>query len=584
MPNIKLKGQTGEVLTYEDVERVYFDSADQDGEVVYYTHGQAVSKAVEPNFASGDMNVPIADGELVTELTIEKPETLVAENIANGVEVAGVKGSFIGDTEEKTVDLSMAEGGQIITPSATGKVLSKVVVTKPGTMMPENIKAGVDIGGVVGEYVTPGTTKEIELDFSVGDQTVTAEGDERWNEVVVKVPETLVPENIAKDVDVCGIVGTHEGGGGIGSGAYNVKVIDYDGTILAEKNLDTGEVFALPGVPEHEGLVFDGWSSPVAITGNTITVENQDITIGPMYHTESGAVEIDIVLTKGTGLTYSFPLETFATRTSVDWGDGTTTTASGHTYSTYGEYTIKIYGVTAVAAGSSSGGIVYVSNNRNYMPVAIRLPSTVTSVGNYAFYKCYNLKSVTFPKSVTTIGTYLFNLTYALIGVTIPDGVTSIETNAFSSSFALESIALPKSVTVIGTYAFYNSSNLKNVTIPENVTSIGERAFQNCYALKRITIPEGVKSFGTCVLCVCYNLTEVKVLGSVSSIATMAFQNSNSIKKYDFTTCTAVPTLANTAAFTGINGLCRILVPSSLYSSWIAATNWSTYANYIVAV
>lgn len=266
MPNIKLKGQTGEVLTYEDVKRVYFDSADQDGEVVYYTHGVATSKTVEPDFASGDMNVPIVEGELVTELTIEQPDTLLPENVRHGIEVAGVTGDFIGDTEEVTVDLDMAEGGQVITPSAETKVLSKVVVTKPGTMVPENIRAGTDIGGVVGEFsgdteevtvdldfsegdqvIEPtaagksiikatitkpealipeniakdveiggvvgnlsveGTTKEIEPDFSAGDQTVTAEEDELWNEVILKMPETLLAGNIVNGVNIAGVTGT----------------------------------------------------------------------------------------------------------------------------------------------------------------------------------------------------------------------------------------------------------------------------------------------------------------------------------------------------------------------------------------
>lgn len=166
MPNIKLKGQTGEVLTYEDVERVYFDSADEDGEVVYYTHGKVLEGVtIEPNFSKGDQVISVPDGSLVKEATIVKPAELTPENIRAGKNVAGVVGELIGDTEEVTVELNMAEGGQVITPSAATKVLSKVTITKPGTMKPENIKAGVDIGGVVGEYVTPGTSKEIELYF-----------------------------------------------------------------------------------------------------------------------------------------------------------------------------------------------------------------------------------------------------------------------------------------------------------------------------------------------------------------------------------------------------------------------------------
>ena len=52
-------------------------------------------------------------------------------------------------TETKTVALSMANGNQVISRSST-KYLSTVTVQKPATLLPENIKSGVNIGGVVG--------------------------------------------------------------------------------------------------------------------------------------------------------------------------------------------------------------------------------------------------------------------------------------------------------------------------------------------------------------------------------------------------------------------------------------------------
>lgn len=45
----------------------------------------------------------------------------------------------------------MASGNQVITPTS-GKVLSKVTITKPSTMLATNIKKDVNIGGVVGTY------------------------------------------------------------------------------------------------------------------------------------------------------------------------------------------------------------------------------------------------------------------------------------------------------------------------------------------------------------------------------------------------------------------------------------------------
>lgn len=52
-------------------------------------------------------------------------------------------------SQEKTVNLSMASGNQVITPD-DGYALSKVTVTKPDTLIPDNIKKDVNIGGVVG--------------------------------------------------------------------------------------------------------------------------------------------------------------------------------------------------------------------------------------------------------------------------------------------------------------------------------------------------------------------------------------------------------------------------------------------------
>lgn len=58
-------------------------------------------------------------------------------------------------TEAKTVELSMPSGDQTVSPDA-GKFLSAVTVKKPATMLPENIKKGVSIGGVVGTLESGG--------------------------------------------------------------------------------------------------------------------------------------------------------------------------------------------------------------------------------------------------------------------------------------------------------------------------------------------------------------------------------------------------------------------------------------------
>ena len=122
--------------------------------------------------------------------------------------------------------------------------------------------------------------------------------------------------------------------------------------------------------------------------------------------------------------------------------------------------------------------------------------------------------------------------------ITIPDGVTSIENNAFNGCYSLSSI-----------------------TIPDGVTSIKGSAFNNCYSLSSITIPDGVTSIGDSAFVGCYG-----------------------VRFYDFSRHAAVLTLSSTNVFKILAVDCEIRVPAALYDEWIAATNWSAYADKIVPV
>lgn len=112
-------------------------------------------KTVALAMASGDQTVTPNEGTTLSKVTVEKPNTLIPDNIKKDVVIAGVRGTLEGTSskpeEEKTVTLALAGGNQIVTP-AEGKVFSKVTIEKPVTLIPDNIKKGVVIAGVTGTH------------------------------------------------------------------------------------------------------------------------------------------------------------------------------------------------------------------------------------------------------------------------------------------------------------------------------------------------------------------------------------------------------------------------------------------------
>lgn len=138
----------------------------------------------------------------------------------------------------------------------------------------------------------------------------------------------------------------------------------------------------------------------------------------------------------------------------------------------------------------------------------------VTSIGEYAFYECTGLTSITIPDSVTSIEEGAFNECSGLTSITMPDGVTSIAAVAFMGCSSLKNVIIPDGVTSIGWDAFSNCSSLTSVTIPDGVTAIDGHAFFHCISLESITIPNDITSIGNCAFSGCSSLTSITFNGT----------------------------------------------------------------------
>jgi hypothetical protein len=111
-------------------------------------------------------------------------------------------------------------------------------------------------------------------------------------------------------------------------------------------------------------------------------------------------------------------------------------------------------------------------------------------MGNYVFYGCTSLESITIPDSVTSIGSWTFYNCTSLTSVTIGDSVTSIGADAFSGCTSLTSVTIPDSVTTIGSYAFSDCTGLTNVYCkPTTPPAVGIDMFNNTSLNQTLYVP-----------------------------------------------------------------------------------------------
>ena len=116
----------------------------------------------------------------------------------------------------------------------------------------------------------------------------------------------------------------------------------------------------------------------------------------------------------------------------------------------------------------------------------------VIGIGNGAFYRCKNIRSVMIPDTVVTIGDRAFENCFGMEAITIPDSVVAIGESAFSSCHNLTTITIfegtgtSNGMLFIGKNAFSNCSNLSTVyysgtpTTWENIQiSEGNSDFEN---------------------------------------------------------------------------------------------------------
>ena len=147
------------------------------------------------------------------------------------------------------------------------------------------------------------------------------------------------------------------------------------------------------------------------------------------------------------------------------------------------------------------------------------------------FYKS-SVKSVHLTKNVTTLGEYAFKDCNNLKKVKI-DSLKAIEKATFQNCFNLKEVILPKNLSCIDEFAFSGCSKLENITLPDTVREIGGYAFSYT-GLKSIVIPEGVEVVDKHSFLGCENLENITLPKSLKKIDYGAFSNNYAPCLYNY--------------------------------------------------
>lgn len=130
----------------------------------------------------------------------------------------------------------------------------------------------------------------------------------------------------------------------------------------------------------------------------------------------------------------------------------------------------------------------------------------ITSLGDYAFYKCAVLSDVTLPSSLKTIGDGAFNACFCLSLLKLPDGLESLGACVFKDCLCLQEMVVPCGITEIRYELFARCYVLKSCTFLGPVTFLERFAFDHCRALQHIELPSSLVKIGDCCFEYCDQL------------------------------------------------------------------------------
>ena len=198
--------------------------------------------------------------------------------------------------------------------------------------------------------------------------------------------------------------------------------------------------------------------------------------------------------------------------------------------------------------------------SNNYIE-EITIPSTVETIGEYAFKGCANLKEVHFEneENIKNLRKGAFSSCISLTTINLPKNITSIEDELFENCESLSKIDMPSHLLEIGKSAFRMCKGINIIALPNSLRSIGSRAFERT-SIQSIDIPRDITKIELGTFDYCQKLEKVTLPEGIISIESNGFNGCAMLKSIELPN--TLETLGGNS-FTG-TGLTSVSLPSSL--------------------
>lgn len=219
-----------------------------------------------------------------------------------------------------------------------------------------------------------------------------------------------------------------------------------------------------------------------------------------------------------------------------------------------------------------------------YFPNSLKTVNiTGTIIANYAFSQCSNLTKITIPDIITFIGDSAFsgcnNLQYNEYenGLYLGNNNNPYVLLKNTLSKDLSVFTIHQKTKIIHMGALMGCNNLSAITIPESITSIASMAFDNCDSLTKVnysgTIEQWAMIDGLEHL-KRYNRNIYINNKPINELCEINLKNISKIKPYAFSNCSALTSVTisdnvtsiGRYAFSGCSRLTSITIPDSVTS------------------